>query len=381
MSDLIVRVVIIDEVRPHPNADKLEIVKVGGWQIVSGKGNYQAGQTAVHVPPDAMVPRTLADQWGVTNYLSFKASAEIDSSTPGGRGRVKAVKLRGAPSFGFLAPNDTNAEVGTNLAEALGIEKYEEPIPTDLSPGQMARNHPLFHKYTDIQNLRNYPHALNYGDPLVVTEKLHGTNSRVGWVRQGEELFDMVSFMSDKTPLEKVVGTHRTQRKLEDSGTYGLPWQLYGEALDKLLTRVMTDMSANLPENHSFYLDSLIVFGEIYGTGVQDLTYGTEKAWRVFDIAVNGTYLPWNYVRDACIDLGLPIVPHMDPQVFTFEDLCELAEGDSVLSPGQIKEGIVVRTLYEETWGRGDLDPNPKRRIFKVISSEYLTRKGGTEFH
>lgn len=105
------------------------------------------------------------------------------------------------------------------------------------------------------------------------------------------------------------------------------------------------------------------------------------KVGRIFDIAVNGIYLPWSYVRELCQDIGLPIVPHMNPAIYTFEELCELAEGDSVLSPGQIKEGIVVRPLSEETWGRGDLDPNAERRIFKVISPDYLTRKGGTELH
>ena len=363
MSDLIVRVVTIDEVRPHPNADKLEIVKVGGWQIVSGKGNYQAGQTAVHVPPDVMVPKTLADEWAVTPYLSWKKEAL--------KGRVKAVKLRGAPSFGFLAPNDTNAEVGTNLAETLGIEKYEEPVPIGMQAGQMARNHPLFHTYTDIQNLRNFPDQLNYGDPLIVTEKLHGTNSRVGWVRSGDP---ENGGMSDY--FEKVVGTHRTQRKIEDCGVYGLPFQLYDNQLNHVLSMFLHDM---LETNES--LDSLIFFGEIFGPGVQDLTYGKEKAWRIFDIALNGKYLPWHRVRDICQGFGLPIVPHLDPAIYTFEELCVLAEGTSVLSPGQIKEGIVVRPLEEETWGRGDLDPNAKRRIFKVISPDYLTRKGGTELH
>lgn len=364
MSDLLVRVVVIDDVRPHPNADKLEIVKVGGWQIVSGKGNYTTGQTAIHVPPDVMVPRELSDQWGVTAYLSWKKDAA--------KGRVKAVKLRSAPSYGFLAPNDTNAEIGTNLAEVLGIEKYEEPVPIGMQAGQMARNHPFFHTYTDIQNLRNFPDALNYGDPLIVTEKLHGTNSRVGWVATPDSENGGMSHY-----FEKVVGTHRTQRKFEDSGVYGLPWQLHDEALNKLFDRIMD----NVFGGRSSELNSLIVFGEIFGPGVQDLTYGKEKAWRVFDIAVNGTYLPWPYVRDICQEYGLPIVPNLNPAIYTFEELCELAEGDSVLSPGQIKEGIVVRPMGEETWGKGDLDPNPKRCIFKVISSDYLTRKGGTEHH
>jgi hypothetical protein len=144
-----------------------------------------------------MVPKELADQWSVTPYLSWKKDAT--------KGRVKCVRLRGATSYGFLAPNDTNAEIDTNLAEMLGIEKYEEPIPIGMQAGQQARNHPFFHTYTDIQNLRNYPDKLDYSLPLVVTEKLHGTNSRVGWVASNTDAGDVV--------LERVVGSHRTQRK------------------------------------------------------------------------------------------------------------------------------------------------------------------------
>ena len=366
MSDLLIRVVTIDEVLPHPQADRLEIIKFGGWQIVAGKGNYVAGQTAVHVPPDAMVPKNLADQWGVTAYLSWRKDAV--------KGRVKAIKLRQAASFGFLAPNDLSAEVGENLADRLGIEKYEEPIRMGLQSGQMAHNHPLFHVYTDIQNLRNFPQMLNYGDPLIVTEKLHGTNSRVGWVASNT--------VEGGTVLEKVAGTHRTQRKIEDCGVYGLPFELYGENLNKLFDHIL-QATGHPGIEEPLFIRSLIIFGEIFGPGVQDLTYGLKdkKAWRVFDIAVNGKYLSWENVKSIGTNFDIPIVPHMDPDVYTFEELCSLAEGDSVLSPGQIKEGLVVRPIFETTWGKGDLDPYPKRSIFKLLNSDYLTRKGGTERH
>jgi hypothetical protein len=112
------------------------------------------------------------------------------------------------------------------LAVHYGIEKYEEPVSIGMQGGQMARNHPFFHTYTDIQNLRNFPDQLAYGEPLILTEKLHGTNSRVGWV--GSNTAD------GKYELEKVVGTHKTQRKTEECGVYGLPFELYGDSLEKL---------------------------------------------------------------------------------------------------------------------------------------------------
>jgi hypothetical protein len=34
-------VVRIGEILPHPNADKLELTMVGGYQVVIGKGNFK----------------------------------------------------------------------------------------------------------------------------------------------------------------------------------------------------------------------------------------------------------------------------------------------------------------------------------------------------
>jgi len=348
MSDHLVRVVMIDELRPHPNADRLEIAVVGGWQVVVQKDNWSVGDVAVHVPPDSMVLEEYADEWGVKPYLAFKKNARA--------GRVKAVRLRSEPSFGFLVPNNTGAEVGTDLREVLEIEKYEAPAKT-LGAGQMAKEHPCFHHYTNIQNLRNYPDAVNYDEPLIVTEKLHGTNSRIGWVRK---------IGSAEKEFEMVVGSHRTQREMEEPGVYGVPLKLHGDAFEQM----RKSLDINQVEH------SLIIFGEIFGPGVQDLRYEMdEPSYRVFDIAVDGKYVPHDELVKICSAFGLPRVPVLDCDIFTFDELCDLAEGNSTLTKGQIKEGIVVRPLEEETWGGG------RRTIMKVISPDYLCRKGGTEDH
>lgn len=363
MSELLVRVVTIDGIKEHPNADKLEIANAGGWDIVTGKGNYVVGDVAVHVPPDAMIPRPLAEEWGVDKYLVWKKNAE--------KGRVKAARLRSYVSFGFLAPNDSNAEVGTDLREHYGIEKYEPPPPpVGMSAGQMRSEHPLFTRYTDIQNLRNYPDKLDYSEPLIVTEKIHGTNSRLGWVRpkDGSEGYEFV------------IGTHRTQRDPDECGVYGTGAELYLEQLSRCfewLHQVTTDRGEDV--------ESVIFFGEIYGAGVQDLHYGEKgevKGYRLFDICMNGQYLNGMAFFQICEEFGLPTVPIVSRGVFTFEDLCEMAEGDTTLDDEHIREGIVVRPMCgERFWGRGTKDPNQRRMIFKIISGSYLTRKGGTEHH
>lgn len=371
MSDLIITPVKVTAINPHPNADRLEVCQVGGWNIVSGKGNYNVGDVVVHIPPDAMVPREWADKWSVTQYLSFKKGSDM--------GRVRAARLRGMTSFGFLVPNDSGAEPGADLAAHYGIEKYEPPPPpVGMSAGQMRSEHPLFHRYTDIQNLRNFPDALAYGEPLVVTEKIHGTNSRVGWVRTADP---ENGGMSDY--FQKVVGTHRTQRDPEDCGVYNLPFKLYGEALDKLFDWALQAMGHPGIEE-PLGLNSLIVFGEIYGAGVQDLHYGAkaEKGYRVFDIAINGEYMNAMAMEAVCKEVGLPTVPILARGIFSYEDLLQLAQGNTTLDDKHIREGIVVRPMVmEKTWGRGTLDPIPKRMIFKVISEDYLLRKDGTEFH
>lgn len=377
MSELVITPVVISDIKPHPNADRLEICRVGGWDIVSGKGNYHVGDVVVHIPPDAMVPSQWAETWAVTPYLSFKKDSTL--------GRVRAARLRGVTSFGFLVPNESNAEMGADLADHYGISKYEPPPPpVGMCAGQMARQHPLFHTYTDIQNLRNFPDKLDYSEPVIVTEKIHGTNSRVGWVKKGETLEailpGMTSFMGEQ-PFDKVVGTHKTQRNPEDAGVYSLPFQLYGEALNKLFNWAIEAIESG---TNGTPLNSLIVFGEIYGAGVQDLHYGAkhEKGYRIFDISINGEYMNAQALEAVCQMFNLPMVPVIFKGVVTFEDLVELAQGNTTLDDTHIREGIVVRPLcLEKTWGKGELDPNPKRVIFKLISDGYLLRKGGSEYH
>src|SRR5262249_57795462 len=94
---------------------------------------------------------------------------------------VRQVRLRGEPSWGLrVRPADPSWPVGTDVREHYGIGKYQPPVK--FSAGDSEPNHPLFQRYTEIENLRNFPGILTPGEAVVVTEKIHGTNGRIGWV-------------------------------------------------------------------------------------------------------------------------------------------------------------------------------------------------------
>ena len=181
MSSIVVEVVEIENVVPHTNADKLFLAQIKGWQTVikkldDGSPQFAPGERVVYIPPDATLPREMAERIGVVNYLSERTNIEGDRELV-----VKRVRLRGEPSYGFaIAPDDPQWAAGTDVKEHYGIGKFLPPVKFDA--GDSEANHPLFQRYTDIENLRNYPETLVDGEEVVVTEKIHGTNGRIGYV-------------------------------------------------------------------------------------------------------------------------------------------------------------------------------------------------------
>ena len=61
MSSLIAPVAQIEQIEPHPNADRLELATVLGWQMIIPKGQYQVGSKIVYIPIDTIVPQELSD--------------------------------------------------------------------------------------------------------------------------------------------------------------------------------------------------------------------------------------------------------------------------------------------------------------------------------
>lgn len=123
--------------------------------------------------------------------------------------------------------------------------------------------------------------------------------------------------------------------------------------------------------------DPIYLYGEVIG--VQDLMYGLkpgELAFYAFDLRYGDTYLSYDDFIPLCAHADIPTVPLLYKGPYTRDVVNNLTSGRSVLDPGTIREGVVVRAeppRYDMKLGRV---------VLKSISEEYLLRKNknATEF-
>lgn len=329
MSSLIVEVCRLEEVRPHPNADALELAVIKGWQTVVPKGRYRAGDLVTYIPIDAVIPPEHSDRWGVTKYLS--------------NGRVRCARLRGEPSFGFVVEvEDSGWTEGSDVREHYGIEKYEPPIKTMAGDAEPA--HPLFVSYTEVENLRNFPGALAPGEEVFVSEKVHGSSCRVA--------------MIEGVPMAGSMGVRRKRPERLEESIYWEPWALPG----------VVALLETLGREHR----QVILYGEVFGAGIQSLHYGHPKShgFRAFDLLLDGRYMDPEAFFAACERFEVPAVPLLYRGEYSLEAIREAAAGPTTLDDTHIKEGVVVKPAVERT------DPAIGRVCLKYLSDDYLLSKG-----
>lgn len=362
MSSLIVEVCEVDAIEKHPNADRLSIVSVKGWNSIVGLDQYKVGDKVVFIPPDCILPETLIEKYNL-DYIKKS-------------GRTGTVKLRGFISQGLvLDVPQGNFRIGDDVASVLGITKWQPPEPAFYKGGgQVSKKkiNPLFDKYTEIENIKNFSDVFTEDDLVVFTEKLHGTNSRFGNIPIGTNenapfFYRIKSWIKKNIfhhEYEFVYGSHNVQKSGSDN-----PQHFYGEDIWGNVAKKY-DLANTLPNN-------LIFYGEIVGEGIQDLTYGfKDHRLFIFDIkdVVTGKYLDWNYVLEFCNSLGIAPVPELFRGYYSEEGRKYFTVGRSQIDEKTVKEGIVIKPLIESN------DRKIGRKILKSVSEEYLTRKGGTEF-
>lgn len=364
-SDFNVEVVKIGEVQNHPNADRLELARVAGFTVVVRKGEFQAGELAVHVPVGALVP------------LEHPAFSFLSSP------RIKAARLRGIYSEGLLVPMSAVPELGhvregDDVRAELRIEKHltEEEKKEERAVALLARRGisskvmPVY----GLDSLRRFPDAIKPGTEVVLTAKIDGSNGR--FVHSGGKFYvgsHRVIRSATKTFWEKLFSGQLFKELLRRLRGKKSNRRMTGEVPDDLWHNVAEKYDL---ENKLAKFPDMVVFGEVYGKRIQvrggkPMSYDSPDgvSFRVFDVfdKKTGTYLSYNEMVEFATRLGLKTVVELAQGQWPLD--VDYSVGPDPLNPGHIREGYVVRTdVFERDRNRVIL--KNVSEDFKILASK-----------
>lgn len=395
-------IIRVMQVLPHPKPDttNLEIIPIGGYQVVVRKGDFKPGDLAVYIQPDSVVPQTMPFKfiWDKDSSVTFDPNyGNTYTDVPAKKRRITVRRFRGEWSEGLLMPlADFNLQEGQallpypdaagdllqegdDISDLLGITHYvsdDEESTHNMHAPRKKRSHPrtlkgwfffLIHKLgirtfnsrlhgEDVQNdslgipaydvdaLKNYPKTFNEGEEVIATEKIHGANARYVFL-------DGVMYAGSKNFW-----------KAPDSGDI---WR-----------RVLKTVPAiqAFCEAHPGY----VLYGEVTPTQKSKghtYDYGTsDPQFFLFDIRTpDGRWLAYYEVQlmlesdpNGPFITQVPLIYHGPYKQQLIRDL---AEGISMVpNYNYIREGVVVKTaINRHVRGLG-------RAQLKIVNNKFLEK-------
>lgn len=326
---------VIEKVSPIEGADAIEVAKVLGWHVVIRKGEFKEGDSVIYCEIDSVLPDK--------PEFEFLRARKF---------RIKTIKLKGQVSQGICFPvslltKGKSYKIGDDVTEEMGIEKYEMPIPANLM-GHVIGEFPSFMPKTDetrVQLLKGVLERLR-GTPCYATEKLDGTSATF-FIKDG---------------VFGVCSRNLNLKETEDN----VHWQMARKY--------------KIEEALRLFGRDVAIQGEIVGFGVQTNSLKLRDkrfyAYQLFDID-SYQYYARSFFQEFCEKHGILAVPVVEEYVCLhteIDDWVKMADGESRIGKGCLREGIVVRPYSEmvdmqmaQGFGNG-------RVSFKVVSPQYLLK-------
>lgn len=235
----------LKNVRPHPNADRLNIGECFGNFVVIDK-SYQEDTPYIYFPVDGQ----LSIEYAEYNNLVRKkddAGNNIGGYLDPVKRNICAIKLRGEKSDGLVMPLESLAWAGDistlKVGDTIDIWNGKEickkyiPVRKNKTAGGGAGSRavrkakhtiaPTFFEHADTEQLAYNLSAFKPGDQIEITLKMHGTSQRTGYHKtyQGQKrtFWDKI-FKRDGEPIYDwggVSGTRRVVLESYEGGFYG----------------------------------------------------------------------------------------------------------------------------------------------------------------
>ena len=390
----------IIEIKPHGNADSLELAKVGQFQLVVGKGIYKTGDEIIFFPAKSIIPDDL-NRLGVSEGESL----HWPHLTGRNKDRVKEINLRGQLSQGVTMPIEQAqawvdslqpspmaamnailakmggevtghmpsgaslafklAKVGEDISALLCVTKYEPPIPTELAGQVTSFSGPSGfpcepHKHDVVQH-GVYQDAFEPDEEVIISEKLHGSHG----------IF-FIAVRDGKASLEETQtgskGLFEKGLLIKDSPTNAYWRALRSNNLESLAEQVATTIGKTNMLVH--FIGEVIPVQKGFTYGYDNHSMGV----RLFGVLEPAHEDPeFDLLPDSVHDIWCPILyrgPYKDaPNLF------ELCKGKEQVSGKElhIREGIVIvpvkrRRAADGTWLKT-----------KIINPRYSEKATGEE--
>lgn len=355
MSRKLASIQTISDIREHPNADRLQIARVLGWDVVISKDdNYQVGQRVVYFEIDSFLPC-------VEDYEFLRKSSYRNSPILGEGFRLKPIKLRGEVSCGLIMPIEVcfrdcmplpemDFEDGEDVTELLNVKQWQEPEVAKMG-GDAKGKRPLWVEKSDETRIQSAPELLEEfrGLEYYITTKYDGSSHFIAV--DSDDSFHFGSHNLELKPIEREGSFYDFIRKHD---------------LENKLRQIKDQFQGN----------RVYVLGEWCGAGIQkNRLQLTQPQWFPFTVNVDGRRCNLEEMKKACeiLDLSMVSVEEIGydlPSVYpTVDSLLERAGQNKVrVYPGEC-EGIVIRPVtpvYSKTL-KTDLS-------MKIINNNYLLK-------
>lgn len=306
----------IADVFPHPNAEKMDLAKINGWQVCVKKNEFKVNDLCIYITVD-----TILEDCPQYEFLRNKHF------------RIKTIKLRGQLSQGIafpisllksfghdIVPLDDPIE-GTDVSDLVKAKHYEKPVPAALA-GQVKGYRPSYIKKTDEDNIKSNPGILKelYDKPYVITIKVDGSS---GTFYIKDNIFGVCS--------------RNLELKYDEKNAY---WQIANKY--------------NIEDKLKKYFPNINIAlqGEVYGPGIQGNLLGVNEisfaAFNLFDINKQ-QYLGHFDLLNFTNITNIPMVKVLEIGNnfnYTLQQLQKRAN-ELVYDNGNLAEGIVIRPVTE----------------------------------
>jgi len=342
------------KIEPIENADNIELATILGWHVVVKKGEFKAGDLAVYVETDSILPKNNPD----FAFLEGK--------------RLRTKKLRGVYSQGIAFPLSILPgwckQEGTDVTSELGITKWE---PDEYNRNQQTKQKKPRKWYMRFAIGRWFWKKFLYRpDSGPFPAWIYKTDETSIQVLQ--DILDKYSGMQCEY-TEKVDGSPITVWYNHDEKKLHV-CSCNKEIFDQDDRFFVTAMK--YADKIKRLTPGMVLQGELLGPGIQGNKYELKECIILFYQASMGKeFLQPSLFRSVMKDAGLDTVPYLGSvRLGTDIDyFIDLAKGTSVLNRQTRREGIVIRperNVYELNDNRfvGD------RISFKAINPEFLVK-------